>query len=70
MQPTYNPDFAEYVKDARSLRLRIRSSVILIDSLRVLKQRYGIDPEEEYTRMQKNPEAWIDLINALKENSE
>jgi len=62
----YNPRLPEYLRAERDLRQRVNEEDGLTDSIKVLQQRYKINLEKEFSRMQSHPKAWLKLLEELK----
>ncbi|MDH4211757.1 MAG: hypothetical protein OEV79_09975 [candidate division WOR-3 bacterium] len=57
---------AEYLKEEKRLRDSESSEEALQDSLKLLKEKYGIDRDAEIRKLGENPGEWIDLLRELK----
>ncbi|HEC78132.1 MAG TPA: hypothetical protein ENI34_03195 [candidate division WOR-3 bacterium] len=65
-KPPYNPELADYLKAERELRKRVKDARCLEDSIKVLQQKYELNLEEEISRLNNNPELWVELLTELK----
>ncbi len=61
-----NPHLVEYLREERRLRKRIDEKEGLSDSIAILQQRYNIDIEKEISKLNDNPDAWLELLEELK----
>ncbi len=58
--------FAKYLQDEKKIRERVINPQELEDSLNALRNRFGIDPEQEISKLQTEPADWIVLLRKLK----
>lgn len=63
---TLNPHLVEYLREERKLRRRINENEGLSDSISLLQQRYNIDIEKEISKLNDNPDRWLELLEELK----
>lgn len=56
----------EYIKAERDLRSRIGQIHGIEDSVKVLSEKHGIDLSKSYNDLIDHPEAWVDILQALK----
>jgi hypothetical protein len=59
-------EFARYLQAEKRLRDKIRDKVAYEDSVAHIRQHYGIDTEQEFSRLTRKPSEWIVLLKALK----
>ncbi len=69
-QHNYHPKLVEYLRAEKELRKRVTEEQGLNDSINVLRQKYDIDLEKEFSRIKDNPEAWIELFKELKDEKQ
>ena len=62
----YNPRLVEYLKAEQDLRKRVSEEQGLEDSIKVLQKKYNINLERELSKLNDDPEAWLELIKELK----
>lgn len=56
----------EYIKAEKALRSRIGQVRGIEDSVKILSKDYGISLREYYIDLVDHPEAWVEIIQALK----
>ncbi|MBN2621009.1 hypothetical protein JXB22_07960 [candidate division WOR-3 bacterium] len=61
-----DPKFIEYLKAEQGLRARLANSSVLDDSLVSLEERFGINREAELEFLKNNPEQWVVVLKALR----
>jgi hypothetical protein len=62
----YNPRLVEYLRAEQDLRKRVSEEQGLEDSIKVLQRKYNVNLERELSKLNDNPEAWLELIKELK----
>lgn len=58
--------FVEYLQEEKNIRERVINPQELEDSLGALRNRFGIDPEQEISKLQTEPADWIALLRKLQ----
>ena len=58
--------FARYLRQEKRLRAKIRDTLVLEDSLNILRKEHNIDPELELMKLQQEPADWIELLRKLR----
>lgn len=56
----------EYIKAEKDLRDRLGNESSISDSIKVLGEKYGIDLNESLAELTDDPEAWLDILQNLK----
>ena len=57
----------EYIQAEKALRSRIGEVRGIEDSVQVLSKEYGINLTESFIDLVDHPEAWVEIIKALKD---
>lgn len=61
-----DPAFVEYLRAEQGLRDRLSNSPALSDSLAALEERLGVNRKGELEYLKSNPEQWVVLLKALR----
>ena len=61
-----NDKLIEYLKAEKALRDRIGQVPGIEDSVKILSKKHGIDLTESYADLVRKPEAWIEILQELK----
>ena len=56
---------ATYLQEEKRLREKLLAPTVLDDSLKILKQRYRININEEWSRLDRDPNEWVTLLRKL-----
>ncbi|MGB3341965.1 MAG: hypothetical protein WBB37_10850 [bacterium] len=61
-----NDKLIEYIKAEKALRYRIGQVPGIEDSVKMLSKKHGIDLTESYADLVRKPEAWVEILQELK----
>ena len=64
-KPSYDV-LIEYIKEEKALRGRLGQVRGVEDSVKMLSKEYGVDLTGSYADLVNDPEAWVEILQALK----
>lgn len=59
--------FVEYIQTEKALIGRIGQEQGIEDSVKALREKYGLDPKYVFTELVDEPEVWLDILQDLKD---